>query len=297
MSEVMMQSTPVAAEPAQEQAPTESAPVERTEPQKTFTMPEQGDAQNGSSQPSDAPETDGKWYWADGVAGEGNKPDWYNEGTFKSIAEQAEGYTKLQSHHNKALGGFTGAPEGDYEYALPDSMTDESYSLNSDDPALKDFSEYARKANINQDAFTQILDMYHTNIHAMNETYSEEIVNGVNEAHDTEMAAFGEHNQQAFYESVSRASSLPGMTEDGMNDILDGITTAQGLKDFMTLVSSTKASSVPKSPGDPTYETKSGLREQLAKMQKMGGPGRDQAEKALIAKYTEMYPGDFKLNR
>ena len=47
------------------------------------------------------------WEWAEGVPGSGEPPEWFNTGTFKNIAAQAESYSKMQSEVSKKLAGFS----------------------------------------------------------------------------------------------------------------------------------------------------------------------------------------------
>lgn len=89
------------------------------------------------------------WYWVnpsddnEGVAGNGEAPEWYKGGKYKSVAEQAKAYTELE----KKLGAFTGAPE---EYALP-----EDADLDISDPMYKTFMEIGKKHGMNNDMFTE----------------------------------------------------------------------------------------------------------------------------------------------
>lgn len=89
------------------------------------------------------------WYWVnpsddnEGVAGNGEAPEWYKGTKYKSVAEQAKAYTELE----KKLGAFTGAPD---EYALP-----EDAELDLSDPMYKTFMEIGKKHGMNNDMFTE----------------------------------------------------------------------------------------------------------------------------------------------
>ena len=262
--------------------PTYSAPVENSTEAASNEQPVPGQD---------------KWFFADGVEGQGDKPEWFKEGTFKDISAQAENYTKLQSHHNKLLGGFTGAPEGDYEYSLPQALEEAGVELDTSDPYLKDFANYARDNNMSQEIFSGLLDQLQTYNYQAREANADAIVSAVNESVDRELEAYGETNRAAFQEAIGMAANLPNMTEPGLNDVLDGITTADGLRAFVEIVNASRYSSVPQSPGEPTYQDHQSLMRRQAEIQKLGGPARAQAEQAIMAKYAEMFPGDYKLNR
>jgi hypothetical protein len=50
--------------------------------------------------------------FADGVAGEGDTPEWFKTDKYKTVSDQAKGYSELE----KRFGSFTGAPkDGKYE--------------------------------------------------------------------------------------------------------------------------------------------------------------------------------------
>ena len=85
---------------------------------------------------------DGEYWLAEGVKGTGEIPKWYDSARFKSVDQQAKSYLELE----KKFGGFTGAPKDGYE--LPEN-------IDKDDETLKLYSDYAKKFNMNQDAFNE----------------------------------------------------------------------------------------------------------------------------------------------
>ena len=93
------------------------------------------------SEPSDSP----NFYWAENVAGEGDKPEFLLD-KYGSVADQAKAYPELQ----KKLGGFTGAPES---YALPDDVSDD------DAEYVKALVEAAADSNMNQETFDRIMEI------------------------------------------------------------------------------------------------------------------------------------------
>lgn len=127
-------------EASQANVPTQSSTSEQT--------------QTAPSEASTSSETSTEWYYADGVKGKGPKPDYLIDSKYKSLAEQAKGYHELR----KTLGGFTGAPEGDYELNFAEG--DESlanYKLDPEDPALKTFKEFAKEQHMSQETFSNLL--------------------------------------------------------------------------------------------------------------------------------------------
>lgn len=96
---------------------------ETTESSTTETQPTEGGEQQ-TEQPQTTTEgipetaegeqsTEDAWLFADGVLGEGEKPEWFKDSKYKTIADQAKAYTEAE----KRLGSFIGAPK-DGKYKL-----------------------------------------------------------------------------------------------------------------------------------------------------------------------------------
>jgi hypothetical protein len=97
------------------------------------------------------------WFLADGVEGQGEKPEWYNE-KYQSVAEQAKGYNEL----SKKLGGFTGPPEEGYKLSMPEEwgdMTnpDGSALMNDEDTNIKFIKEFGANHEMSQGAFDDLV--------------------------------------------------------------------------------------------------------------------------------------------
>lgn len=248
---------------------------------------------SNTSDTADAPvSTEGKWYLSEGVEGQGEAPEWFKPGTFKTVEAQAEGYAKLQAHHQKSLGGFTGAPEGNYDLGLSEAASELGIELNTDDPTIAKFAELAKSNNMNQETFTELLSLSQMANHQATQESAEAVINAVNENVDVQLAEFGEANKEQFVQAVNMAANMPGVSEKGLNDVLDGITTANGLKTFIDMVNSSNPSSIPATPGEATYNDHNSLRKKLAEVKKMSGPARANAKKALDEEYAKMFPGN-----
>lgn len=103
-----------------------------------------------STESTGEPPAEPSYFFADGIAGQGEKPDWLIDSKYKNVSEQAKGYNEIR----KQLGAFTGAPEN-YEHFQP-----EGFELNPDDPVLESAREWAKGQNMNQDGFNSLVDMY-----------------------------------------------------------------------------------------------------------------------------------------
>jgi len=89
------------------------------------------------------------WLLADEVAGEGDRPEWFKN-KYNSVTDQAMAYGELE----KKFGGFTGAPDGEFELTLPEGVEGE---FDTEDPRIGWFQEAAKESNMSQDTFTKLL--------------------------------------------------------------------------------------------------------------------------------------------
>ena len=94
------------------------------------------------------PTAEPEWLWADGMRGEGEKPDWLKS-RYNSVADQAEAYTELE----KKFGEFKGAPKDGYNF-------DDIDSIDPDNPLISHFSKTFKDMNLSQDGFNRILSEF-----------------------------------------------------------------------------------------------------------------------------------------
>jgi hypothetical protein len=93
------------------------------------------------------------WYLSEGVAGQGDAPEWFKAGKYATIADQAQAYNGLESK----LGSFTGAPKDGYETVIPEGMNVE---IPEGDALMENFNEWAQAAGLSQDAHSELLGVY-----------------------------------------------------------------------------------------------------------------------------------------
>lgn len=89
-----------------------------------------------------------EWAWAEGLKGNGEKPDWLN-GRYKSVADQAKAYTELE----KRFGEFKGAPKEGYQL-------DTIEGLEKDSPLLQQFSKTFAELNLSQSGFERVVNEF-----------------------------------------------------------------------------------------------------------------------------------------
>ncbi len=90
--------------------------------------------------------TENAWSYAEGVAGAGDKPDWYKDSKYKSISDQAKAYGDLEAK----LGGFTGSPE---EYAFNEGSE-------ADAANYEGLRELGKKHNMSNELYNEIVSMH-----------------------------------------------------------------------------------------------------------------------------------------
>lgn len=114
------------------------------------------DPPKGEDPPKDPPkDSDGKWYYANGVEGVGDPPEWFKASKYNTITEQAKAYNELE----KRFGAFTGAPEGDYELSIPEEAK-QVIDIDTTHPIFDKFTKYAREQNMSQEAFNGVLGLF-----------------------------------------------------------------------------------------------------------------------------------------
>lgn len=89
---------------------------------------------------------EGEFFLSEGIKGAGDVPEWYEADHFKSVAEQAKGYSELQ----KKFGSFTGQPKDGY--AL-------SEGVDKEDALVVAMTEFAKETNMNQAGFEKGLEL------------------------------------------------------------------------------------------------------------------------------------------
>ena len=97
-----------------------------------------------------APEqTPSSWKWMEGVDGQGEKPDYFKDSKYTSVAEQAKAYGELE----KRLGGFIGAPKEGYQLS-------EDLGIDSEDPSIKAVLDVLGKSNASNEMANELLATY-----------------------------------------------------------------------------------------------------------------------------------------
>ena len=176
-------------------------------------------SQEPSAQPdvtTEAPAVEAPYYWQEGMAGEGEKPEWLKSDKYKSVADQAKAYTDLE----KKFGSFQGAPE---KYEV-------SEDYDPEDTFVKMLSDIGTKSNMNQSAFDEMLNLGNELLSA-NSSVNEE----------QEMKALGPNAQE-------RLDNIDGYLKNNLGDRYEEMKDAVSSAKTVELVEALIKSSVPSSP-------------------------------------------------
>jgi len=259
-----------------------SAADNATAPQAT---PVADNVQPHAAEPSES------WEWREGMPGDGDMPDYFHKGTFKNIEAQAAGYSKLLKDFHSRLGGFTGAPEN-YDFKLSDDMVEKGVTFDTENPYFKDFAVRAKELNMSQDTFSEMCKMWANSNHATAEADDALFIENYNLMIEQHEAALGAEEAQALDHAVQRAANLPGVSQAGLEQIMDSICTADAARVMTALIGNTGLSTVPSDAHVGQNVSHSTLMKRLQEVRSMSGPARAMAEKQLNADYAKLFPGN-----
>ena len=187
---------------------------------------------------SDEENVESGYFLAEGVAAEGDKPDWYMADKYKSVADQAAAYPEAQKRIGE-LSEKLRSEKGPDDYVL---NAPEGFEVDQEDPLLEKAVEYAKSINLSQAGYDDLISLYAQSKMAeqqgLEDFYKAEVAKIENyDAREKDIADFLEANE---------LSSLAGM-----------ITTAEQMSEFEKLLGMAgKATLDPESIGDavPTME-------------------------------------------
>ncbi len=232
-----------------------------------------------------AAESGPSWSYAEGVGGEGDAPEWFNGEKYKSVSDQAKGYSELA----QKFGSFTGAPEA-YEFALSDELKEKGVELDKENPLVAQFTEMAKEANMSQDMANKLVNMF----------VESEFAAGADseEAEDAriaqEMKALGDNAETRVKNINSWANA--NFDAEMVAHIEEATSTAGGVKAVEALIAKTRNASL---VNDDVKETSAADLEEIKKLQfeKDDNGNRRMAtdpafRKMVQGKLAEAFPGE-----
>lgn len=153
MTDPVIPAAPVV--PAAPAAPAPAAPAPTPSLIDTATPPAAA-APPAAAPPAAAPPPapPAEWFYADGVKGVGAKPDWFKDGKYKTLEQQAKAYPELE----KRLGSFVGAPEGEYAVNIPEQYKG-AVDVDTTHPVFAKLGKWARDAQLSQEGYNQVIGL------------------------------------------------------------------------------------------------------------------------------------------
>lgn len=234
--------TPAAA-PAAPAAPEASKPAASAAPVvKPADTSLVDDAAPAAEDPAAVKPEAAKWYLSDGVAGQGEAPDWFKADKYKSVDEQAKAYLELE----KRFGSFTGAPkDGVYKINPPEGIQVE---FDTEHELFQGLNKWAKESNLSQAGYDQVIGML--------------------AQYEASMAPdMGEIKKQVGENADARISSVnqwakSNLTEDQYKAFRSAQTqsnAADVFKAFEAVIAKTRQVPMPKPGEDVTAATNTGL--------------------------------------
>lgn len=96
------------------------------------------------------------WNYAEGIAGEGEAPEWFKGDKYNSVADQAKAYKDLEGR----FGSFTGAPEEYEPVELREELKEMGIEIAADDPMMEEALKFAKETNMNQEGLNKMVNLY-----------------------------------------------------------------------------------------------------------------------------------------
>jgi hypothetical protein len=110
-----------------------------------------------TEEPVENQQPEASWHYAEGVPGQGEPPEFFKKDKYANVTEQAKAYRELE----KRFGSFTGAPDN-YEVKLSQELTEKGIEISTDDPLYDEAVQFAKNANMSQEGFQEMMNLYAT---------------------------------------------------------------------------------------------------------------------------------------
>lgn len=156
-----------------------------------------------------------------------NVPEKFWDAESKSVRtdDVLKSYTELEGK----FGSFTGAPD-EYAVGISDELKEQGLELDADDPMVDAAKEFAKNAGMNQEGFTNLLNLYGMNKLAEH--------NAQQEATNADIASLGDNADRRLNNLNQWASK--NLPEDLMEGFKDAAVSADAVKAMEQLVSMTR---------------------------------------------------------
>lgn len=223
---------------------------------------EQAKPESNSLLNNDVELSEGEYLLYDGVKGIGEKPEWYNDKKYKTVAEQAKAQRELE----KKLGAFTGAPEDGYKL-------DDEFGHLTQDPLYQEFSEFAKESGMSQEHHDKLVATFLAGQQVSSEDYRNE-----------QLSKLGDNAQQRItnVDNFLRGNLKP----EQYDKYSEAVNSAESVELIEALIKATRPTKVPAEGGDnPMGVTEQQLKEMYLAEDKYGN--RKMEDPAYAAEYRK----------
>lgn len=190
------------------------------------SQPESGSVNSESLISTNETETqsESNWFYADGVPGTGEKPEFFNDKTFKNLSEQAKSYGELR----KKLGE---APD-QYNLNVPEKYKD--MEISEEDPLLSEFAGIAKEMNMSQDKFDKVVGLFLSNSAESSELMAKQAEEAAAEYRIEQLKEIGTDAEH----QINQMNNFIGanFSEETANAIKESITDAKSFKAFNEVI-------------------------------------------------------------
>jgi len=112
------------------------------------------------------------WWYDEGIPGKGEKPEWFNNGTFKNVMAQAKQAVELR----KALGERSGAPE---EYSVDLGEGFENRSIDKEDGLYQWWDGFCKDSKCSNELYNNGIKAWFSYIDSLQDKQQEQYTNAV----------------------------------------------------------------------------------------------------------------------
>jgi len=205
---------------------------------------------------------------------------------YKNSEELEKGYLNLQSKHDSTFGGFTGAPDGDYEYAANDET---NFTLDPDSDLTKSFNELARNSNMSQECYKNCIDMFAKAQQSSSKSASDESIKHEESLHKQYIKDLGGNEDAVIVQTeelIGKLGRIQALSDDHITALIGEMKNSQAFNALKIIMNEQDYSSVPQSASSPTLSG-ADLKAKLKDKGNMSAKERENLRKS----YAEAYPG------
>lgn len=217
----------------------------------------------------------------------------FGGGKYDSVEALDSGYLELQSKFSQKMQSFTGAPEEGYEYAMPDSLVSAGLRHDTADPIVAEFAALAKEGGMNQEMYDQCMDLFYDAQARGSESNAEQAQLASEDHYNEQIKELGGNENEVLArveDVITTITRFPGVTNDEVVGLIEGLNTASQLAALEKIVASSKVSAIPTSAGGMPL-TDGGMKQLMTQMMTARGSEKQALQEELDSRMSARYPG------